>query len=84
MTLAACLLPGLLAIGMMGVLAAKKLDRLVAFSVIGSMGMVMVSHLAVHARRHRRRALLHCALHVGGRALFLIADLVRTGAGDLI
>ncbi len=31
------------AIGMMGVLAAKKLDRLVAFSVIGSMGMVMVT-----------------------------------------
>ena len=32
-----------LAIGMIGVLAAQKLDRLVAFAVIGSMGMVMVA-----------------------------------------
>ncbi|MBT5296449.1 MAG: monovalent cation/H+ antiporter subunit D, partial [Octadecabacter sp.] len=32
-----------LALGTIGVLAAKKLDRLVAFSVIGSMGMVMVA-----------------------------------------
>ena len=30
-------------VGMVGVLAAKRLDRLVAFAVIGSMGMVMVS-----------------------------------------
>ena len=32
-----------LAIGMIGILAARHLDRLVAFAVIGSMGMVMVS-----------------------------------------
>jgi multicomponent K+:H+ antiporter subunit D len=32
-----------LAVGMVGVLAARHLDRLVAFAVIGSMGMVMVS-----------------------------------------
>jgi multicomponent K+:H+ antiporter subunit D len=32
-----------LAIGTIGVLAAKRLDRLIAFSVIGSMAMVMVS-----------------------------------------
>ena len=32
-----------LALGMIGVLAAKSLDRLVAFAVIGSMGMVMVA-----------------------------------------
>ena len=32
-----------LAIGMIGVLAARQLNRLVAFAVIGSMGMVMVS-----------------------------------------
>ncbi|MEJ6479738.1 MAG: monovalent cation/H+ antiporter subunit D, partial [Octadecabacter sp.] len=31
------------ALGMIGVLAAKKLDRMVAFAVIGSMGMVMLA-----------------------------------------
>ena len=32
-----------LAVGMIGVLAARRFDRLVAFSIIGSMGMVLVS-----------------------------------------
>ena len=71
------------AIGMMGVLAAKKLDRLVAFSVIGSMGMVMVT-LSLFTPEGIAAALyyiIHSTL--AGAALFLIADLVRTGRGSL-
>lgn len=72
-----------LAIGMTGVLAAKKLDRLVAFSVIGSMGMVMVS-ISLFTPESIAAALyyiVHSTL--AGASLFLIADLVRTGRGDL-
>lgn len=72
-----------LAIGMTGVLAAKRLDRLVAFSVIGSMGMVMVS-IAMFTPEGIAAALyyiVHSTL--AGAALFLIADLVRTGRGHL-
>jgi multicomponent K+:H+ antiporter subunit D len=72
-----------LAIGMTGVLAAKHLDRLVAFSVIGSMGMVMVS-IALFTPAGIAAALyyiVHSTL--AGAALFLIADLVRTGRGSL-
>ena len=71
------------AIGMMGVLAAKKLDRLVAFAVIGSMGMVMVT-LSLFTPEGIAAALyyiIHSTL--AGAALFLIADLVRTGRGSL-
>ena len=71
------------AIGMMGVLAAKKLDRLVAFAVIGSMGMVMVT-LSLFTPEGIAAALyyiIHSAL--AGAGLFLIADLVRTGRGGL-
>lgn len=71
------------AIGMMGVLAAKKLDRLVAFAVIGSMGMVMVT-LSLFTPEGIAAALyyiIHSTL--AGAALFLIADLVRTGRGGL-
>ncbi|WP_420014041.1 monovalent cation/H+ antiporter subunit D [Tateyamaria sp.] len=72
-----------LAIGMIGVLAAKKLDRLITFSVIGSMGMVMVS-ISLFTPASIAAALyyiVHSTL--AGAALFLISDLVRTGRGNL-
>jgi multicomponent K+:H+ antiporter subunit D len=72
-----------LAIGMIGVLAAKQLDRLVAFSVIGSMGMVLVS-IALFSPSGIAAALyyiVHSTL--AGAALFLIADLVRAGRANL-
>lgn len=72
-----------LAIGMVGVLAAKRLDRLIAFSIIGSMGMVMVSislftPVGISAALYY---IVHSTL--AGSALFLISDLVRTGRGGL-
>lgn len=72
-----------LAIGMIGVLAAKKLDRLVAFSVIGSMGMVMVS-IALFTPEGIAAALyyiVHSTL--AAATLFLITDLVRAGRANL-
>ncbi|MEP5760526.1 MAG: monovalent cation/H+ antiporter subunit D [Litoreibacter sp.] len=72
-----------LAIGMIGVMAAKKLDRLVAFAVIGSMGMVMVA-IAMFTPESIAAALyyiIHSTL--AGAALFLIVDLVRSGRKDL-
>jgi len=72
-----------LVIGMVGVLAAKHLDRLVAFSVIGSMGMVMVA-ISLFTEASIAAALyyiIHSTL--AAAALFLIADLVSTGRGDL-
>lgn len=72
-----------LAIGMIGVLAAKRLDRLVAYSVIGSMGMVMVS-IALFTPEGIASALyyiVHSTL--AAAALFLITDLVRTGRAHL-
>lgn len=72
-----------LAIGMIGVLAAKQLDRLIAFSVIGSMGMVMVA-ISLFTPAGIAAALyyiIHSTLAAG--ALFLISDLVRTGRANL-
>ena len=72
-----------LALGIMGVLAAKKLDRLVAFSVIGSMGMVMIS-ISLFTPEGIAAALyyiVHSTL--AGATLFLISDLVRTGRANL-
>ena len=72
-----------LAIGMTGVLAARKLDRLVAFSIIGSMGMVMVS-IALFSPEGIAAALyyiVHSTL--AGAVLFLVSDLVRTGRGNV-
>ncbi len=72
-----------LAIGMTGVLAAKRLDRLVAFSIIGSMGMVLVS-IALFSPVGIAAALyyiVHSTL--AGAALFLIADLVRSSRANL-
>ncbi|NND22998.1 MAG: monovalent cation/H+ antiporter subunit D [Woeseia sp.] len=73
-----------LGIGMVGVLAAKKLDRLVAFSVIGSMGMVMIAISLFNAAGIA--AALYYIVHstFAGAALFLISDLVRTGRGNQI
>jgi multicomponent K+:H+ antiporter subunit D len=72
-----------LAIGMVGVLAAKKLDRLAAFAVIGSMGMVMVA-ISLFTPASIAAALyyiVHSTL--AAAALFLIADLARAGRANL-
>jgi len=72
-----------LAIGMIGVLGARKLDRLVAYSVIGSMGMVMIS-IAMFTPESIAAALyyiVHSTL--AAAALFLITDLVRAGRPNL-
>ena len=72
-----------LAIGMVGVLAAKRLDRLVALSVVGSLGMVMIGvSLFTPAGI---AAALYYIVHstLAGAVLFLISDLVRTGRGNL-
>ncbi len=71
------------AIGAAGVLAAKHLDRLVAFSVIGSMGMVMVA-IAMFTPNSIAAALyyiVHSTL--AAAALFLIVDLVRSSRATL-
>lgn len=71
------------AVGMIGVLAAKRLDRLVAFSVIGSMGMVMIA-ISLFTPEGIAAALyyiVHSTL--AGATLFLISDLVRTGRDNL-
>jgi multicomponent K+:H+ antiporter subunit D len=73
-----------LALGMIGVLAAKKLDRLVAFSVIGSMGMVMVA-IALFTPEGIAAALyyiVHSTL--AGAVLFLIVDLVKSSRPSLV
>ena len=72
-----------LALGMIGVLAARSLDRLVAFSVIGSMGMVMVT-ISLFTPESIAAALyyiIHSTL--AAASLFLITDLVAHGRGDL-
>ncbi|WP_306113612.1 MULTISPECIES: monovalent cation/H+ antiporter subunit D [unclassified Roseovarius] len=72
-----------LAIGMVGVLAARQLNRLVAFAVIGSMGMVMVS-ISLFTPEGIAAALYYI-IHstFAAAALFLIVDLARAGRGDL-
>lgn len=73
-----------LSIGMVGVLAAKRFDRLVAFSIIGSMGMVMVS-IALFSPEGIAAALYYIVHSTfAGAALFLIVDLVRSGRADLV
>ncbi|NNK77572.1 MAG: monovalent cation/H+ antiporter subunit D [Litoreibacter sp.] len=72
-----------IAVGMVGILAARKLDRLVAFSVIGSMGMVMTA-IALFTPEGIAAALyyiVHSTL--AAAALFLIVDLVRDSRADL-
>ena len=72
-----------LAVGALGVLAARKLDRLVTFSVIGSMGMVMIT-ISLFTQASTAAALyyiVHSTL--ASAALFLIADMVKSGRDDL-
>lgn len=72
-----------LALGMLGVLAAKKLDRLVAFAVIGSMGMVMIS-IALFTPAGIAAALYYIVHSTfAGAALFLISDLVRSSRANV-
>ena len=71
-----------LAIGMTGVMGARRLDRLVAFSVIGSMGM-LITAVALFTPAGITAALyyvIHSTLATA--ALFLIVDLVRSGRGE--
>ena len=72
-----------LAIGMTGVLAARRLDRLVAFSVVGSMGMVLtaISLFTPEGIAAALYYIVHSTL--AAAALFLIADLVKSGREDL-
>ncbi|MCE0505105.1 monovalent cation/H+ antiporter subunit D [Roseivivax sp. GX 12232] len=70
-----------LAVGMVGVLGAWRLDRLVAFSVIGSMGMVTIA-ISIFTEAGITAGLyyiVHSTLATA--ALFLIADLVLTQRG---
>ena len=72
-----------LSVGMVGVLAARKLDRMVAFSVIGSMGMVMIA-VSLFTPLGMTAALyyiVHSTL--AAAAMFLIVDLVRASRADL-
>ncbi|MCQ0094064.1 monovalent cation/H+ antiporter subunit D [Roseovarius sp. M141] len=72
-----------LAVGMIGVLAARRLDRLVAYAVIGSMGMVMIA-IALFTQAGIAAALYYIPHStLASAALFLIADLVRSGRTDL-
>ena len=72
-----------LAVGAIGILAARKLDRLVAFAVIGSMGMVMIAISMFTATSIA--AALYYIVHstLAAAALFLITDLVRHGRESL-
>ncbi|MEB8387322.1 monovalent cation/H+ antiporter subunit D [Rhodobacteraceae bacterium KMM 6894] len=70
-------------VGMVGVLATRRLDRLVAFSVIGSMGMVMIA-VSLFTPLGMTAALyyiVHSTLSAA--ALFLIVDLVRASRANL-
>ncbi len=72
-----------MAVGALGVLGAKKLDRLVAFAVIGSMGTVMVA-ISLFTEVSITAALyymIHSTL--AAAALFLISDMVRAGRDGL-
>ncbi|QFT62159.1 monovalent cation/H+ antiporter subunit D [Roseivivax sp. THAF30] len=70
-----------LVIGMIGVLGAWKLDRLIAFSVIGSMGMVTIA-ISIFTEAGITAGLyyiVHSTLATA--ALFMIADFVLTHRG---
>ena len=71
------------AIGMIGILAARRLDRLVTYAVIGSMGMVMVS-IALFTPEGIAAALYYIAHStLAAAALFLVADMVRSGRAGM-
>lgn len=70
-----------LAVGMIGVLGAHRIDRLVAFAVIGSMGMLL-SAVAVFTPAGITAALYY-AIHstFATAALFLLVDVLRDRRG---
>lgn len=71
-----------LVVGMVGVLGAKQLDRLVAFAVIGSMGMLTTA-VSLFTETGITAALyyvVHSTLATA--ALFLIVDQVREQRGE--
>ncbi len=74
-----------LVVGLVGVLGAKALTRLVCFSVIGSMGTLLIA-VAIFTPEAMTAALFYLVHSTfAGAALFLIADLVterRGSAGD--
>ncbi len=72
-----------LALGMIGVLGAGRIDRLVAFSVIGSMGMLL-SAVAVFTPAGIAAALFY-AIHstFAAAALFLLVDVIRDRRGAI-
>ncbi len=74
-----------LVVGLVGVLGAKALTRLVCFSVIGSMGTLLIA-VAIFTPEATTAALFYLVHSTfAGAALFLIADLVterRGSAGD--
>ncbi len=69
------------ALGMLGVLGAKRVDRMVAFSVIGSMGMLLAA-VAVFTPTGVTAALYY-AIHstFAAAALFLLVDVIRARRG---
>jgi multicomponent K+:H+ antiporter subunit D len=74
-----------LVLGMVGVLGAKALTRLICFSIIGSMGtlLIAVALFTPEATTAALYYLIHSTL--AGAALFLIADQIterRGSAGD--
>ncbi len=81
---AALLMPAALltlTVGMIGVLGAHRLERLVAFSVIGSMGTLLI---AIALFTHQATiAALYYMIHstFAAAALFLIVDIVARAQG---
>ena len=72
-----------IAVGTAGVLVARRLDRLAAYAVIGSMGMVMIA-IALFTPASIAAALYYVPHStLSSAALFLIADMVRTARGDV-
>ncbi|MFH1807044.1 MAG: monovalent cation/H+ antiporter subunit D [Pseudomonadota bacterium] len=71
-----------LALGMTGVLAAKRLNGLIAFAVIGSMGtlLIAISLFTPEAMSAGLYYLLHSTF--AGAALFLIGDLIMARRGE--
>ena len=69
------------ALGMAGVLGAKRADRMVAFSVIGSMGMLLAA-VSVFTPAGISAALYY-AIHstFAAAALFLLIDVIRSRRG---
>lgn len=69
------------ALGMAGVLGAKRADRMVAFSVIGSMGMLLAA-VSVFTPAGISAALYY-AIHstFAAAALFMLIDVIRSRRG---